>query len=355
MLRNALLAGLALTAPLPALAAIATLDLANYALTGTHALPVSASEASAVTWNHDTDTLFVVGDEGDALVEVSKTGVQLSVMILTGFDDTEGLTYIGGGQFVIVEERLRDAYRFTYVGGGGIDRSSLDVVDLGATVANIGVEGISFDPRDGTFISVKERLPQEVGHNVLDFDAGTAVVSSLFDPEPAGVNLDVLDLSDVQVLATVPMLQGGADADNLLIYSQESGRLLETDRSGHVLSDFFLVGIDNAEGVTVDADGIVYLVGEDPALYVLTAVPLPSAFLLLGSALALVRLRRGGGGGEAAGGAEALRRDAGQPAGCPGGCLGFGGVSGGGGWAGTPTRGRRDRGPRRCRGAAARA
>ena len=110
------LAPLALACGLPVLAHAAPLsiDLGQYTLAHTYALPViAAEEASAITYNWDTDSLFVLGDEGDALVEVSKTGVQLSVMTLTGFADTEGLTYVGGGKFVLTEERLRDAFRLT--------------------------------------------------------------------------------------------------------------------------------------------------------------------------------------------------------------------------------------------------
>lgn len=43
-------------------------------------MPSVASEASAVAWNADTGTLFVLGDEGDALVEVSTTGSLISTM-----------------------------------------------------------------------------------------------------------------------------------------------------------------------------------------------------------------------------------------------------------------------------------
>ncbi|MGE0371144.1 MAG: SdiA-regulated domain-containing protein [Gammaproteobacteria bacterium] len=281
-------AGLGLFAPSGASAAITALDLANYTLTGTYTLPgVAAAEASAVTYNWTTDTLFVLGDEGDALVEVTRTGAQVSMMALTGFADTEGLTYIGGGQFVLTEERLRNAYLLSYSAGGSVDSSTLAMADLGATVGNIGIEGISYDPRDGSFITVKEINPQEVNRNVIDFGAGTAVVTSLFTP-----NLGVIDLSDVQVLATVPSLTGAVDEDNLLIFSQESARLLEVDRSGNVLSQYdFSTLADSAEGVTIDANGNIYVVaenGDDPLLFELSPapVPLPPALVLLGSALA---------------------------------------------------------------------
>lgn len=76
------LTGLCLTvcASGAAQAAITSLDLSTYQLTGHYNLPSVASEASAVAWNADTGTLFVLGDEGDALVEVSTTGSLISTM-----------------------------------------------------------------------------------------------------------------------------------------------------------------------------------------------------------------------------------------------------------------------------------
>jgi uncharacterized protein YjiK len=67
-----------------------------------------AQEASSVTYDWDTDSLFVVGDGGTSVVQVSKTGVLINSMTLapgsspqgTTFYDTEGITYVGGGKFV---------------------------------------------------------------------------------------------------------------------------------------------------------------------------------------------------------------------------------------------------------------
>jgi uncharacterized protein YjiK len=292
------LLGVALTAAATASAGITALNLANYTLSGTYALPaVRASEASAVTFNWDTGSLFVLGDEGDALVEVSKTGQQLSSMTLTQFDDTEGLTYIGNGQFVLTEERLRDAYKLTYTAGGSVSRSALAAADLGTTIGNTGIEGISYDPRNGSFITVKEKDPQQVNSNAIAFGAaggaqGSAAINSLFTP-----NLGVIDLADVQVLSTVPSLLGTSDENNLLVLSQESRRLLEITRTGTILSTFdFSLLSGNAEGVTIDpVTGNIYVVAEESygiagsTLFVLappTAVPVPAALPLMGSALA---------------------------------------------------------------------
>jgi uncharacterized protein YjiK len=288
-----------LAAPLLAQAAPTAVDLNSYRLAGIYALPtLAADEASAVTYNWDSDTLFVIGDEGDALVEVSKTGVQLSVMNLTGFDgdDTEGLTYLGNSEFVIAEERTQDVYRVSYVPDTTVDFTAGLQADLGPTVGNVGVEGVSYDPRTGQFIYVKEKTPQAVNLAEISFGPpGTlASVSSLFDPESGLSNLGVSDLSDVQVLATVPTLLGTADEDNLLIFSQESRLLMEVTRSGELLSSFDFGEISaNAEGVTIDADGTIFVVDEGPRLYALTPIPVPAAAWLFLSALGgLAWLRR---------------------------------------------------------------
>ncbi|MFI0527944.1 MAG: SdiA-regulated domain-containing protein, partial [Ilumatobacteraceae bacterium] len=64
----------------------AAIDLSTYVRVGRFDLPeptrtaapansVLAQEVSAVTYNPVTDTLFVVGDGGTSIVQVSKTGV----------------------------------------------------------------------------------------------------------------------------------------------------------------------------------------------------------------------------------------------------------------------------------------
>jgi uncharacterized protein YjiK len=292
---RSLIASTVLLAPALAGAQVASLDLGNYQLTRTVGLPAGpAAEASAVTWNWDRNSLFVVGDEGDAIVEVDRNGTLLSSMSLSGFDDTEGVTYIGGGRFVVVEERLQDAYVLTYTAGGAVSRGSLASASLGVTVGNIGLEGISYDPSTGQYIVVKETGPQQVNAATLNFGAGgsgAATVTSLFNPASLGLT----DLSDVQVLSTV-LDPASADYGNLLIYSQESARLLEVSRTGTVLSMYSLAGITtSAEGVTIDGNGTIYIVDEGPNMYVLTPTPVPlpaAAWLLLSGVAGLLGFGR---------------------------------------------------------------
>src|SRR5262245_47927312 len=148
----------------PVLSPVTSVDLSTYVRIGRFDLPeptrtahppnsLLAQEASAVTYDWDTDTLFVVGDGGTSVVQVTKIGQMIDSMTLapgpspqgTDFFDTEGITYVGAGKFVLMEERDRQANLFTYVAGGILHKTDAQTVKLGTTVGNIGLEGVSYD------------------------------------------------------------------------------------------------------------------------------------------------------------------------------------------------------------------
>lgn len=289
------------------------LNLSGYTLSATRTLGDSRfvstnNELSALTWNWDTGTLFSVEDEGRYLYEFGTDGTYISRMTLSGFDDPEALTYVGGGQFVIGQERVQNVQRFTYSAGGTLSLSSpvplwrtTDAEVPGATnpsglhsVGNVGLEGISYDRATGGFVYVKEKTPMRLRAAAIDFGAGTASITDLATPSYTGL----LDLADVATLSGVTALAGTSSAQNLLVLSQESRVLLETTRTGQVLGMFDLGSLGTRiEGVTVDADGNIYLVNEGvtladggpvaPTLFKLAPppVPLPAGVWLLVSGL----------------------------------------------------------------------
>ncbi|MDD4882721.1 MAG: SdiA-regulated domain-containing protein [Gallionellaceae bacterium] len=265
-----------------------SINLGSYTVAGTYALDIlngtsggiSGLEASAVAYARDRGTLFFVGDEGTGVIEISRTGQTLGNMTFdwsnTGSTkhDTEGLTYLGGGVLVVGEERLQDAYRFTYATGGSASLAANSVSISNTNVGNNGMEGISFDPRNGSFVTVKQgnpsdpvTYPEGIYAGTLTFSAGlagttgTSTMTQLFDPALMGL----ATLSDVQTLSPVDALAGSAAADNLLVLSLGSKKLIEVNRLGQIMSSYDLSGIlpGNAiEGVTIDEKGTIYLVAE---------------------------------------------------------------------------------------------
>jgi uncharacterized protein YjiK len=301
------------------MAAINSVDLSTYTRIGRYDLPeptrttaptgsLLAQEVSAITYNVDTDTLFVVGDGGTSIVQVSKTGQLINSMTLaagtspqgTTFYDPEGLTYVGGGKFALVEERDRQVVLFTYAPGTTLTRANTQTVKLGTTIGNIGIEGISYDPQTGGFIAVKEITPEGIFQTNINFAAGTATNGSattvnstdLFDP----AKLNLSDFADVFALSNLTDLNGTADSSHLLVLSQEAGKIVEVDRAGNIFSTLTIatdagnplsIADQQHEGLTMDKNGILYVTSENgggdidhPQLWVYapsTATPPPAA------------------------------------------------------------------------------
>lgn len=271
------------------------IDLSNYVRIGRYDLPeptrtsapannLLAQEVSAVTYNWDTDTLFVVGDGGTSITQISKTGQLIDTMTLaqgsspqgTEFYDPEGLTYIGNGQFVMTEERDRTAVLVTYQAGTTLTRANAPTVTLGTNVGNVGIEGLSYDPLTGGYIFAKEKTPISVFQSTIDFVNGTASNGSastvlnteLFD----STGLGVVDLADVYALSNIGSVVGADEEGNLLLLSQESAQILEVDRAGNILSTLNIVSdpgnpldvvSQQHEGLTMDANGYIYVVSEN--------------------------------------------------------------------------------------------
>ena len=310
---------------LSASAQILSIDLSNYQRVGRYDLPeptrstapsgsVLAQEASGVTYNKDTGTLFVIGDGGTSVVQVTKTGQLVDSMTLAAdvtkprgvyFDDPEGITYVSSGtdagKFVLVEERTRLASLFSYAPGTTLGPgSSFQSVKLGTSIGNIGIEGMSFDPFTGGYVAVKELTPMGIFQTGINFALGTASNGSaatvnsvnLFDPALAGT----ADFADVFSLSNV-LPDTSGQYGHLLVLSQQSGKIVQMDRSGNVLSSLTIAAdIGNPldvpnqqhEGLTMDTDGNLYVVSENgggdidhPQLWVYSPVPEPSTYAVV--------------------------------------------------------------------------
>lgn len=305
-LRGGLVAALAAAALAPGLSQAQALDLSRYSLSATYHAMVG--EASSITYNWDNDSLFIIGDSLQ-FSELTKTGEIYSYPLpgtngsgSEAFKDTEGIAYIGNGQYLLADERAMTVSvmspEATWDMGGGKTRTAYSskpgapTYTFGPISANQGIEGVTWERSTGQIFAIKETRDQGVFEADIDFTDGSGSHVSLFDPALLGVQ----SLSDISVLSNSAAFASRSFADNLLILSATSQVLLEVTRTGEIVSRLDLSGMaTKIEGVTVDNDGVIYLVAESggpsgaSALLVLTApVPEPETYAMMLAGLAAV-------------------------------------------------------------------
>ena len=256
--------------PLPQLAFVSpeeSIDLNNYTLTRRQRIPFVPG-LSAVTYNPDTDTLFMLGDHAADIVQVNRaTAEKIDAMTLKpgDFVDTEGLSYVGNGQFVIVEEGRRQVSLFTYRAGSVVARADVKTVKLGIDAGNDGIEGVAYDLSKNGYVLVKDKAPVGIFETTINFGLGTASNGSpsainsvnLFDPALAGV----ISFNDIAALSSV-LASTAPDYSHLMVVSSRSGKVLKMDRNGRIFSTLDVGIVAQHEGITFDRQFNMYVTNE---------------------------------------------------------------------------------------------
>jgi|GEM_PF-359890 len=253
----------------PALSMQADIGLKAYKLkTGPVEIVGVADDASGVTYNPDTGSLFAVLNDPTHVYELGLDGMPRRVIDLNGFEDTEGIAYLGAGRFAVVEERRRVLCIFEI----GAETKSVDYADAlrievdAVPAQNQGLEGVAFDDVNGKFYIVKEKGPRRIYCLALPGEGQAAPAPTTpWDIEQQGFGLS--DLSDLYM---------DPQTGHLLILSDESKCVVECTAEGEEIARLPLQkgsaglaeDITQPEGVTMDADGNLYIVAEPNRFYV---------------------------------------------------------------------------------------
>lgn len=227
-------------------------------------------ELSGLTYSPESNTLFTVTGKHSQLIELTLDGQVMRRISLHGFSNPEGVEMLAGGRLAVIDERKRTLTTFKL---GALTRSlefaDLASFDLGfAKAGNKGFEGIAWDSRNERVLLGKERSP--LGLFSLPFPGEDGAAGAL-QPLPTG-HLFLRDISS---------LSYDARTGHALVLSDESRLLLEVDAQGDPVSFISLSGgfnglhrgIKQAEGVTMDAAGNIYIVSEPNLFYVLSKLP----------------------------------------------------------------------------------
>jgi len=220
-------------------------------------------EASDVTYNPMTKTLFSVMGKNPFLVELTLQGDVLRKMPLNGWNNPEGVTMMENGLMAVVDERQ---HSLTIIKVDPqtqqLNKADFPSYDLGPSKdQNKAFEAVTWDKRNQQLILGEERPPALFTWKSDGSQTLTGDKQKLAKTE--------LDMRNLSALTVDPR------TGHLLALSADSHLLLELDEKGKQVSFMTLLGgfnglkhtIPRAEGVTMDENGTLYMVSEPNLFY----------------------------------------------------------------------------------------
>jgi len=226
------------------------------------------AETSGLAWHAPSNTLFTVTGKIPKLAQLSLTGELMREIELQGVADAEGIEVLPDGRFALVDERRGTLVIFSLPQENHIDLSQALQFNLAEPLpelmlpSNKGLEGIAWDSLHSRFILAKERNPHTL--YALEFDLESNQFGTL-----TALPADSLIVRDISGLSF------NQRTGHLLVLSDDSSMLLELDEHFKPVSFISFLrgfnGLDNSikqgEGVTMDGQGTIYIVGEPNLFY----------------------------------------------------------------------------------------
>lgn len=220
-------------------------------------------EASDVSYDPQTKTLFSVMGKNPFLVELTLQGDVLRKMPLVGWSNPEGVTVMGNGLLAITDEREH----LLSIVKVDADTRELNIAnfpkyDLGPSKnQNKGFEAVVWDARRQQLLLGEERPPA--------LFSWKSDGSQILKGDKQKLSSAALDVRNLSALAIDPR------TGHTLVLSADSHLLLELDEKGEQVSFMTLLGgfnglkktIPRAEGVTMDEAGTLYMVSEPNLFY----------------------------------------------------------------------------------------
>ncbi|WP_339515417.1 SdiA-regulated domain-containing protein [Pseudomonas sp. RL_15y_Pfl2_60] len=224
-------------------------------------------EVSGLTYRASSNTLFTILGKHTELVELSLTGDVLRRIPVTGLENPEGVEVLSGDLMAIVDERQRTLTVFPLTAATTqINARQQIQVDLGfAKAGNKGFEGLGWDSRRKLILLAKERDPR--GFYSLPLPSKSGPAQGMLE-----LNIDDVFVRDISSVSFDPR------TGHSLMLSDESRVLVELDANAKPRSFISFAsgrnglgwGIKQPEGVTIGADGSIYVISEPNLFYVLS-------------------------------------------------------------------------------------
>lgn len=226
-----------------------------------------AHDASGVTYNPITNTLFIIRSKAPAIYETTIHGELIRKIQLHRFQDTEGIVWMKNDQFAVIEERTCSIVLINLSAHiKAIDKltqHAIEIPHLNTNKDNSGCEDIAWHPQENAFYIVQEKKPAAV-YRVSQFMSASINITPMIDNE-----------LHPQIGRDLSGLYFERSSQSLFMLSHESKHITQLNNHHMPSLPFKLGWFDNglikaipqAEGITGDNQGNLFIVSEPNLLY----------------------------------------------------------------------------------------
>ena len=225
---------------------------------------------SGLTFDEHRNHLWAVVNNPEELVALDINGEFIARYPLRGFVDVEAVTYLGDGLLALAEERSQTIVIMPVPAQPGeLQRDDYASFTLASeTQDNSGFEGMGYDRTGDRLFVVKEHSPRKLYE-----------IQGLKTSLNGQLDLTVIDreawIEDKNMATDLSSVHFDERTGHLVLLSDEAKMMLELDAQGELVSFRSLwsgfaglkKSVPQAEGMTFDAHGNLYLVSEPNLFY----------------------------------------------------------------------------------------
>lgn len=217
---------------------------------------------SGLTWSGRHGLLFAVINNPSELIWLTREGERVGSVMLTGIEDAEAVEWVGESFFRIGSEKLGIAWLVNV----NTETQRVSIVNretltfrATASARNRGLEGLAWDPDRQRLYAAREKKP---------------VLISVSDRRNTG-ETHVFRSGFLGPVRDISGLHYHAQTSSLLVLSDESKKVVEISPEGRFRDSISLRAgqaglaqdIPQAEGITLDDEGNLYIVSEPNLFY----------------------------------------------------------------------------------------
>jgi uncharacterized protein YjiK len=249
------------------------LDLSEYEVAIEGKQLADYKNASGLAFNNETGTLFTVLNDMSMIVELTRDGKPIREIKVHGTDDLEGISHLEKDYYVVADERESKLWLLQ------IKPETRELSIKDARLLKFGMnergnknfEGVTWDSVHHRLIVVKERDPKYV-----------MSVTGLYEPnEDKQSQIEVQRMTQFDpalkwALRDLSSVTYHERTGHFFLLSDESKLLKQFNEQGQTLGSLALwkgfhglhENVPQAEGVSIDDEGNVYIVSEPNLFYV---------------------------------------------------------------------------------------